>query len=61
VLALGLLGRVAEAAAAANEVEQAARVSANPQLLQWSQWMRAWVLLGLRSRVQVAAAVGRPD
>ena len=45
VLALGLLGRVTEAAAAADEVEQAARVSANPQLIQWALWMRAWVLM----------------
>ena len=45
MLALGLLGRVTEAEAAADEVEQAARVSANAQLLQWTLWMRAWVLM----------------
>ena len=45
VLALGLLGRMTEAEAAADEVEQAARVSANAQLIQWALWMRAWVLM----------------
>jgi DNA-binding NarL/FixJ family response regulator len=45
VLALGLLGRIAEAEPAADEAEQAARVSANPQLIQWSLWMHAWVLM----------------
>ncbi len=45
VLALGLLGRLHEAESAADEAEQAARVSANAQLLQWALWLRAWVLL----------------
>jgi DNA-binding NarL/FixJ family response regulator len=45
VLALGLLGRLTEAEPAADEAEQAARVSGNPQLLQWSLWMQAWVLM----------------
>ncbi len=45
VLALGMLGRLGEAVPAADEAEQAARVSASPQLVQWALWMRAWVLL----------------
>jgi DNA-binding NarL/FixJ family response regulator len=45
VLALGLLGRMTEAEPAADEAEQAARVSANPQLVQWALWLRAWVLM----------------
>ena len=36
VNALGLLGRMAEAEPIADEAEQAARVSGNPQLVQWS-------------------------
>jgi DNA-binding NarL/FixJ family response regulator len=45
VLALGLLGRVADADPAADEAEQAARVGGNGQLLQWTLWLRGWVLL----------------
>jgi DNA-binding NarL/FixJ family response regulator len=45
VLALGLLGRVGEAEPIADDAEQAARVSANAQLLQWTLWLRAWVLM----------------
>jgi DNA-binding CsgD family transcriptional regulator len=45
VLALSMLGRLGEAVAAADEVEQAARISGNPQTLQTALWMRAWVLL----------------
>ena len=58
VLALGLLGRMTEAEAAADEVEQAARVSANPQLLQWTLWMRSWVLMesGRLDAAQAAAS-----
>ena len=58
VLALGLLGRMTEAETAADEVEQAARVSANAQLLQWTLWMRAWVLMeaGRLDAAQTAAA-----
>ena len=58
MLALGLLGRVTEAETAADEVEQAARVSANAQLLQWTLWMRAWVLMeaGRLDAAQTAAS-----
>ena len=45
VLALGLLGRVVEAEALADEAEQAARVSGVTQLLQWALWLRGWVLM----------------
>src|SRR5258705_23323 len=45
VLALGLLGRMGEAEQVADDAEQAARVSANAQLLQWTLWLRAWVLM----------------
>ena len=55
VLALGLLGRMAEAEPVADEAEQAARVSGNPQLVQWSLWMRAWVLME-RGRLDAALA-----
>lgn len=44
-LALGLLGRLDAAVAAADRAEQAARVSGNPQAAQWALWMRAWTLL----------------
>jgi DNA-binding NarL/FixJ family response regulator len=53
VLALGLLGRMAEAEPVADEAEQAARVSGNPQLVQWALWMRGWVLME-RGRLDVA-------
>lgn len=53
VLALGLLGRVAEAEPAADDAEQSARVSGNPQLLQWALWMRGWVLME-RGRLELA-------
>ena len=53
VLALGLLGRITEAEPAADVAEQAARVSANQQLLQWALWLRAWVLM---ERGQIDAA-----
>jgi DNA-binding NarL/FixJ family response regulator len=55
VLALGLLGRMGEAEPAADEAEQAARVSGNRQLLQWSLWMRGWVLMA-RGRLDAALA-----
>ena len=45
VLALGLLGRIDEAAALADQTEQAARVTGNDQAVQWALWMRAWVLI----------------
>jgi DNA-binding NarL/FixJ family response regulator len=54
VLAFGLLGRMTEAEPVADETEQAARVSGNPQLVQWALWMRAWVLM---ERGQVDAAL----
>jgi DNA-binding NarL/FixJ family response regulator len=44
-LALGLMGRMAEAVVVADEAEQAARVSSNPQLVQWALWMRGWALM----------------
>jgi DNA-binding NarL/FixJ family response regulator len=55
VLALGLLGRIAEAEPVADEAEQAARVSNNPQLLQWALWLQAWVLME-RGRLDAALA-----
>jgi DNA-binding NarL/FixJ family response regulator len=45
VLALGLLGRMGEAEPVADDAEQAARLSANAQLLQWTLWLKAWVLM----------------
>jgi tetratricopeptide (TPR) repeat protein len=45
ISALGLLGRITEAVAAADEAEQAARVTGNDQAVQWALWMRAWALL----------------
>jgi DNA-binding CsgD family transcriptional regulator len=45
VLALGLLGRTAEAADAVDRAELAARMSHSDQSMQWALWMRAWVLL----------------
>ncbi len=45
VLALGLLGRIAEAVSAADEAELAARLTHHDQSLQWAMWMRSWVLL----------------
>ena len=44
-LALGLLGRIPEAEAVADDAEQAARLSGNAQLTQWSLWLHGWVLL----------------
>ncbi len=44
-LALGLMGRIDEAAALADATEQAARVTGNDQAVQWALWMRAWVLI----------------
>ena len=58
VLALGLLGRLTEAEPAADEAEQAARVSGNPQLLQWALWMQAWVLME-RGRLDAALAAAQ--
>jgi DNA-binding NarL/FixJ family response regulator len=55
VLALGLLGRMTEAEPVADEAEQAARMSGNPQLTQWALWMQAWVLLE-RGRLDAALA-----
>jgi len=43
--ALGLLGRITEAVEAADQAEQAARITGNDQAVQWALWMRAWVLL----------------
>jgi DNA-binding NarL/FixJ family response regulator len=45
VLALGLLGRIEESAAAADRVELEARLVHNDQSLQWALWMRAYFLL----------------
>ncbi len=45
VLALALLGRVAEATSVSDRAEVEARLSRNDQSLQWALWMRAWVLL----------------
>jgi DNA-binding NarL/FixJ family response regulator len=45
VLSLGLLGRIDEAVAAADETEQRARLTGLEQGVQWSLWMRAWALL----------------
>jgi DNA-binding CsgD family transcriptional regulator len=45
VLALGLLGRITEAVAAADDAEQTARVTGNAQAVQWALWMKAWTLL----------------
>lgn len=55
VLALGLLGRIAEAEQAADESEQAARVGGNPQLTQMALWLQAWVLME-RGRLDAAHA-----
>lgn len=44
-LCLALLGRVEEAARAADRAELAARWAHNDQSVQWALWMRAWVLL----------------
>jgi DNA-binding NarL/FixJ family response regulator len=52
---LGLLGRFAEAEPIADDVEQAARVSGNAQMVQWALWMNAWVL-GERGRLDAALA-----
>ncbi len=56
VLALGQMGRFVEAEAVAEETEQAARASANAQLVQWALWMQAWVLLE-RDELERARAV----
>jgi DNA-binding CsgD family transcriptional regulator len=45
VVALGLLGRIAEALDAADRSEHSARMTRNDQTVQWALWMRAWVLL----------------
>jgi DNA-binding CsgD family transcriptional regulator len=45
VLALGLLGRIEESAAAADRTELEARMVHNDQSLQWALWMRAYFLL----------------
>lgn len=45
VLALGLLGRITEAVAAADDAEQTARITGNAQAVQWALWMKAWTLL----------------
>jgi len=55
VLALGMLGRITEAETVADEAEQAARVSGNPQLVQWALWLLAWVQLE-RGRLDPAFA-----
>ena len=60
VLALGLLGRIAEAEQAADDAEQAARVGGNPQLTQMALWMQAWVLLE-RGRLDPALAAAQRE
>jgi tetratricopeptide (TPR) repeat protein len=55
VLALGLLGRMAEAEPAADAAEQSARMSGNAQLVQWALWLEAWVSLE-RGRLDAAPA-----
>jgi DNA-binding CsgD family transcriptional regulator len=45
VLTLGLLGHTGEAVEASDRAELAARLTHNPQSVQWALWMRAWVLL----------------
>ena len=55
VLALGLLGRIAEAEPLADAAEQSARASGNSQLVQWALWLDAWVLLE-RGRLDPALA-----
>ncbi len=55
VLALGMLGRMLEAETVADQAEQAARVSGNPQLVQWALWLLAWVQLE-RGRLDPALA-----
>ena len=45
VQALALLGRVREAAEAADQAEQGARLTGSTQAVQWALWMRAWALL----------------
>ena len=57
-LALGLLGRIAEAADLADATEQAARVTGNDQAVQWALWMRAWVLID-RGDLDAALAAAR--
>lgn len=47
VLALGLLGRTAEAAVVADRAELVARLAHADQSLQWALWMRAWIQLDL--------------
>jgi DNA-binding NarL/FixJ family response regulator len=44
-LALGLLGRIGEAVATADQTELAARLTHSEQSLQWALWMSAWVRL----------------
>ena len=44
-LALGLLGRITEAVATADQTELAARLTHNEQSLQWALWMSSWVRL----------------
>ncbi len=58
VLALGMLGRMREAETVADEAEQAARVSGNPQLVQWALWLLAWVQLE-RGRLDPALSSAR--
>jgi DNA-binding CsgD family transcriptional regulator len=45
ILALGLLGRIDQAVATADETELAARLTHNEQSLQWALWMSSWVQL----------------
>ncbi|WP_426244935.1 ATP-binding protein [Nocardioides sp. LHG3406-4] len=58
VLALGLLGRMEEAAAVADRTELTARLTHNDQSVQWALWMRAWVLLD-RGELDAALATAR--
>ena len=56
VLALGLLGRLADCVDAADQAEQSARMTGNDQIIQWALWMRAWALLE-RGNLRTAAIV----
>jgi DNA-binding NarL/FixJ family response regulator len=58
VLALLLLGRLVEAEPLADDAEAAARVSGNPQLVQWTLWLRASVLME-RGRLDAALAAAQ--
>jgi hypothetical protein len=57
---LGLLGRFAEAEPIADDVEQAARVSGNAQMVQWALWMNAWRSSTTRHRPMSPARCSAP-